>query len=210
MMPELAMNGQFSSPIDILCPSPASEIPLLAATIRTDERRTVVTASRRTWVALAAVVGAVSLLLGACGSGAAPPMKPAKAQAEIEHAYSTLFNFANHSVSAKTAVIQNGSTLRAALKQALSSSLAKRAAGAEVIAVRLLSAEQCQQAALVSPCARVTYNLLGPTHEPLFTPPSSGYAIYVKGRWLVAKATICGLLELFYSTSGHNGVPLGC
>jgi len=173
------------------------------------------TASRRTWMILAAMVGAFSLLLGACGAGAVPSTKTAntktaKAKAEIEHGYSTLFNFANHSVSAKTAVIENGSSLRVALEQALSSSLAKQAAGAEVIAVRLLSAEQCKQAALVSPCAMVTYNLLGPTHAPLFTTPSSGYAVDVKGRWLVAKATICGLLELFYSTSGHKGVPSGC
>ncbi|HXY29046.1 MAG TPA: hypothetical protein VEH82_12280 [Acidimicrobiales bacterium] len=137
-------------------------------------------------------------------------MKPAKAKAEIEHAYSTLFNFANHSVSAKTAVIENGGTLRAALKQALSSSLAKQATGAEVITVRLLSTVQCQEAALVAPCAVVTYNLLGPTHAPLFSTPSSGYAVYVNGRWLVAKTTICGLLELFYSASGHGGVPRGC
>ncbi len=186
------------------------EIPILAATIGTDERLTVVTASRRTCVTLAAVVGVVSLLLGTCGSSAAASTKTAKAQAEIQHAYSTLFNFANHSVSAKTAVIQNGSALRASLKQALSSSLAKKAAGAKVIAVRLLSTLQCREAALVSPCAMVTYNLLGPTHAPLFSTPSSGYATYVKGRWLVAKATICGLLELFYSASGHKGVPSGC
>lgn len=137
-------------------------------------------------------------------------MKPSEAKAEIEHAYSTLFNFANHNVSTKTAVIQNGSALRAALKQALSSSLAKKATGAEVITVKVLSAEQCQEAALVSPCAMVTYNLLGPMHVPLFSTPSSGYAVYVNGRWLVAKATICGLLELFYSASGHAGVPSGC
>ncbi len=172
------------------------------------------TASRRTWVTISAVLGAVSLLLGACGSSVTPPssapMNPAKAKAEIEHAYSTLFNFANHSVSAKTAVIENGSTLRAALTQALSSSLAKQAAGAEVTAVRLLSAKECTQAALVSPCAKVTYNLLSPTHAPLFATPSSGYAVYVNGRWLVAKTTICGLLELFYSASGHGGVPSGC
>jgi len=168
------------------------------------------TASRRTWVNVAATVGAVSLLLGACGASAAPSTQTANAKAEISHAYSTLFDFANHSVSAKTAVIQNGSTLRTALKQALSSSLAKEATGAKVISVRLLSTLQCQEAALVSPCAMVTYNLLGPTHEPLFSTPSSGYAVYVKGRWLVAKATICGLLELFYSTSGHKGVPSGC
>ncbi len=168
------------------------------------------TAARRTRVTLVATVGAVSLLLGACGASAAASTKTAKAEAEIQHAYSTLFNFANHSVSAKTAVIQDGSTLRAALKQALSSSLAKKAAGAEVIAVRVRSTLQCQEAALVSPCAKVTYNLLGPTHAPLFSTPSSGYAVYVKGRWLVAKPTICGLLELFYSTSGHKGVPSGC
>jgi hypothetical protein len=137
-------------------------------------------------------------------------MSPTKAKVETEHAYSTLFDFANHSVSAKTAVIQNGSTLGAALTQALSSSLAKQATGAEVTAVRLLSTTQCQQAALVSPCAKVTYNLLGANHAPLFATPAAGYAVYVNGRWLVAKATICGLLELFYSASGHKGVPTGC
>jgi len=157
----------------------------------------------------AALVGSVSLLLAASGLGAAS-MNPAKTKASIEHAYSTLFNFANHSVLAKTAVIENGSTLRAALKQALSSSLAKQAAGAKVIAVKLLSTLQCQEAAVISPCAKVTYNLLGPTHAPLFATPASGYAVYVNGRWLVAKATICALLELFYSASGHKGVPIGC
>lgn len=166
-------------------------------------------ARRTTRMTLMAAVCAMAALVASCGASPSA-IKPAKAKADIEHAYTTLFNFTNHSVAAKTAEIQDGRTLHTALKQALSSSLAKQAAGAEVLKVRLLSAAGCRQAALPSPCAKVTYNLLSPAHAPLFATPSLGYAVHVDGRWLVAKSTICGLLELFYSTSGRNGSPQGC
>lgn len=158
---------------------------------------------------LAALLVVVSLLVGASVSGAAP-MKPAKAKAEIGHAYDTLFNFSNHRVSAKTAVIQDGGTLRKALSEALASSLAKKATGATVVSVQLLAATQCRNDALPSPCAKVTYNLLGADKAPLFATPAAGYAVYLGGRWLVAKSTICGLLALFYSASGRRGSPPNC
>lgn len=165
--------------------------------------------NRHVWMELVGIMAVFALLAAACGSSPAQ-VGPAQAKAEIGHAYETLFNFSNDSVEAKTAVVQDGSTLRAAITQALSSSLAKEAAGAKVSAVQLLSGTSCTQAALRSPCAKVTYNLLSPSHTPLFATPSMGYAVDVGGRWLVAKSTICGLLELFYSTSGHLGKPPGC
>jgi hypothetical protein len=152
----------------------------------------------------------LAVLAGACGSGRPAQTSPQEAKTAIGRAYATLFNFADHDVEAKTAVIQDGSALRAAITQALSSPLAKKATGATVSAVQLLSAARCGEAAVPSPCARVTYDLLGPSGRPLFTTPSIGYAAYVSDRWLVAKSTICGLLGLFYSASGHEGQPPGC
>ncbi len=166
-------------------------------------------AGRRVRVALAAAVLAVGALLAACGSNPAQ-INQADAKAAISRAYATLFDFSNHDVESKVSAIEDGSSLRAALTQALSSSLAERAAGARVSAMQLLSAASCRQSAIASPCAKVTYNLLSPERTPLFATPSIGYAVYAKGRWLVAKSTICGLLSLFYSTSGQPGSPPGC
>ena len=155
-------------------------------------------------VVICAVVGLI-----ACAAG--PSLaSTAQAKTAIARDYATLFDFANANVAAKTAVIQDGRALRQALTQALSSSLAKEAGGAKVLSVHLRSASACRQAALPSPCAEVTYELLSPSQTPLFPTPSSGYAVYIQRHWLVAKSTICGLLELFYSTSGHHGSPPGC
>jgi len=153
------------------------------------------------------VAGALALLLTGCG--ASTPTQ-ASAKQGISRVYDSLFNFTNKNLSVKLADIQNGSSLKTAISQALSSSLAHEATGARVDTVKLLSTSTCSQEMLSSPCAEVTYDLLGTTGQPLFTTPSSGYAVYVSGNWLVAKATICSLLELFYSASGRSGSPPGC
>jgi hypothetical protein len=156
----------------------------------------------------AAVVLVLLLLLAACGTNS-PKMNPAKARGEIGRAYGTVFNFASKKVPPKASSIQNGSSLDEALTQALSSSFAKRATGARVDSVKLLRSKACSQDALPSPCALVTYDLLGP-HGTTLLSHSSGYAVYLQGKWLVAKSTICGLLELFYEVSGRSGYPPGC
>lgn len=161
----------------------------------------------RTWVS--AFVLGLAVVLASCATSTST-MNPATAKTQIGHAYSTLFNFSNKNVSAKVSLIQNGSSVERALSEALSSSLAKSATGARVDAVQLLGASDCSQDALPAPCARVTYDLLGAGGAPLFTTPSSGYAVYLGGRWLVAKSTICSLLGLFYSASGRSGSPPGC
>jgi len=148
------------------------------------------------------------LLLAACGTSY-PRMNPTKAKNEIEHAYGTVFNFSNKKVSSKTSSIQNGSSLEKALTQVLSSSLGKEATGARVDSVKLLASTACSQVPLPWPCALVTYDVLGPNGTTLLS-RSSGYAVYAQGKWLVAKSTICGLLQLFYQETGRSGYPPGC
>lgn len=149
------------------------------------------------------------MLLAACGSSSSS-INPATAKADISRAYGTLFNFADPSVSSKTAVIENGASLQGAVSQALSSSLAKSAAGARVDSVQLLSDSACSRVPLASPCAKVVYEILGTNGAPLLPTPSTGYAVYQDGKWRVARTTICSLLGLFYSASGRPESPPGC
>ncbi len=180
---------------------------------------------RRTNRLPAAVVGlALALALTACSSTAPPSKEAAKAPArsqakvnptlapgEVEHAYTTLFDMADKSVAPKLAVIQDGETLRQAITQAVSSSLASTAAGAKVINVKILPAAGCQQSAMPSPCAEVTYDILGTNGQPILPSASTGYAVFANGTWVVAKDTICSLLQLFESTQGKaNVTPRGC
>jgi len=148
------------------------------------------------------------LLLAGCGAST-PKMNPAQAKTGIDRAYGTVFNFSSRKVASKAASIQNGSSLDRALADALSSSFASRATGARVDGVELQGTTSCNQDALPSPCALVTYDLLGPNGSTLLS-HSKGYAVFTQGKWLVAKSTICGLLELFYEVSGHSGYPPGC
>lgn len=167
--------------------------------------------ARVRWLAVAAV--AVSFATGGCGSGKSvttTTLGAGAAKAEIARAYGTLFDFTSGTVADKLAVIEDGSSLRSALTQALSSSLAKNATGAKVHSVMLLSAGACREGGVTHPCAKVSYDLLGPKGTPLFSTPSTGYAVAPRGRWLVAKSTICSLLSLFYSASGRSGSPPGC
>lgn len=124
---------------------------------------------------------------------------------DIEHAYSTLFDLANPAISPKLLVVQDGSALTKAFTVALHSALAKEAAGAKVDTIKIEQGATCTKEFLPSPCAAVTYDILGPSGKPVLT-GSSGGAVYLRSRWLVAKSTICTLLTL------DNGgtTPSGC
>jgi hypothetical protein len=170
------------------------------------------TSRRRRWGWCSAVLVAATLGTAACSSSttsSAPPPNPATAQADIQVPYGTLFNLSNNNVNAMLATIQDGESLRAATTNALTSPLSKSATGATVSAVSLLSASECAAAKVPHPCAKVTYSILGPGGQVLL-PNSTGYAVYVDGHWLVAKATICGLFELLYQTENKTGTPQGC
>jgi len=127
----------------------------------------------------------------------------------VPRAYRTLFNLSDKSVTAKLDVVEDGQTLRRAMAEALASPLAAAAAGAAVHQVTLLGRPACQNALEPWPCARVVYDIVA-TNGSALEANSAGYAVYVGGRWLVAKNTVCGLFELLYTTENKSGTPPGC
>jgi hypothetical protein len=130
------------------------------------------------------------------------------APTDIAKVYDSLFNLSNKSVGVKLAAIQDGSSLRTATTVALSSPLAAEATGARVTHVKLLSDSQCQQAGVASPCASVTYDILRKGGKVLL-PNARGYAVFVNGKWLVSKPTVCALFSEAYTLLG-KGTPPGC
>jgi hypothetical protein len=140
-------------------------------------------------------------------TSAPPATLPAAAvsKADIEHAYTTLFDLANPAVPPKLLVVQDGSSLKAAFTAAIHSALAKEAAGATVLSVTVHQGSDCSAKILPSPCASVIYDILGPNKKPVLT-GSAGAAVYLSGKWLVAKSTICTLLTL----DNGGSTPSGC
>ena len=134
---------------------------------------------------------------------------PATAQADISTVYNTLFNLANPALAGKVAVIQDGAGISTALQQALSSSEASASQGSKIDSINVLTAAQCAKQSLPPQCAHVMYDILG-TGGTAILPGNNGYAVFVNGQWLVAKATICQLLGLFYTAEGKTGSPPGC
>ena len=150
----------------------------------------------------------VAVLAAACGSSQ-PAIDQAAARVEIIHHYQTLFNLSDPSVEPKLAVVENGGGLRAAVTEALGTSLAASAAGATVHRVTFLSSSACTDASEPSPCAKVVYDIVG-TNGTALQAGAAGYAVLVGGKWLVAKNTVCGLFQLLYTTEGRTGTPPGC
>ncbi|MDE3086210.1 MAG: hypothetical protein KGJ77_05530 [Acidobacteriota bacterium] len=154
-------------------------------------------------------MAALSLTAAACSSGPSVP-SASESQAQITTAYKTLFNFADRSSeSAKVALIQDGTALKSSLDQALASPLASAAQGASVSSVPILGDSDCTGKKVPSPCAHVKYSILGSGGTALLS-NQDGYASYASGKWLVAKVTICQLLQEFYAASGNSGSPPGC
>lgn len=161
-------------------------------------------------VTVIALVAAVSFGAAACGSSTSTPTyNKATAGTDINSAYKTVFDLANPSLDPKIAAIQDGSSIKTAFNQALTSSLAKSSAGSKLDSFTILSDAKCKSANVPTPCAKVVYDIDGPTGTAIL-PNSQGYAVYANGKWLVAKATICGLLDLFKQASGQTGTPQGC
>jgi len=129
----------------------------------------------------------------------------ATSKADVERSYSVLFDLANPAIAPKLAVVQDGSALKSAFTTALKSPLAKSAAGASVSKVTIEQGSSCKNEFLPSPCAKVVYDILSPGGKVLL-PNAAGLAIYQKGRWIVARVTICTLLEL----ENAGATPPGC
>jgi len=178
--------------------------------------------ARRRTPRVVAVAVMAGLTLGAAACSSSPSttattkattttvaIDPATAQADISTTYNTLFNLANPDLASKVAVIQNGSSISAAMQQALSSSEASASQGSKIDSVNVLTAAQCAKQSLPPQCAHVVYDILG-TGGTAILPNNNGYAVFTDGKWLVAKVTICTLLGLFYSAEGKTGSPPGC
>jgi hypothetical protein len=169
----------------------------------------------------ALLAAGLSICLAACGSSGSPPgstttasgsnsttttsISSASADAEIRSAYTTLFALDNPAVAPKLAAVQDGAQLKQAFVKELKSPLAKLAAGAKVLSITIEKGTSCRSEALPSPCAKVTYDILSPKHKPVLA-NSKGFAVYLNGRWLVAKTTICTLMSL----ANDNVMPKGC
>jgi len=151
---------------------------------------------------------ALALVAAACSSGSSEP-SAATSKQEIGTVYDKLFNFANKSVSDKVAAVQDGTQLKTALEQGLSSPLASGVSGARIDSITLVPDSTCSQQNVPSPCAKVNYDILASNGTPVLS-GQTGYATYGSGQWLVAKKTICGLLGTLYSVEGKTGVPPGC
>ena len=160
-----------------------------------------------------ALLAALTVGAAACSSGGGSATtvtyNSATVQSDVSTVYQTLFNLANKDVNAKVAVIQGGASLKAAMSEALASSLSNSSAGATVHSATVVSASQCSSKKVPSPCAVVNYDINGTNGAPIL-PNNTGYASFQNGHWLVAKATICVLLGLFRQTEGKSGSAQGC
>ena len=166
------------------------------------------TSSRAVSVLVLLAVGA-----SACGGSSTPtttaPPNPATAQASIAKTYNALFNFTNKSVQAKEALIQGGSALTEGITDAQTSSLSSGIGGAQVTSATLMTGASCTTEKVSSPCAAVDYSITSTENTVLYA-GQKGYAVYVAGKWLMAKVTICNLLDLFWGAEGKKGSPPGC
>ncbi|HLX87170.1 MAG TPA: hypothetical protein VKR22_01720, partial [Acidimicrobiales bacterium] len=155
----------------------------------------------------------VGVTAGACSSSntaaTTTTVNAATAEQDIAAAYCTVFNFQDKTVATKIAVIQNGATITGSFSDALNSSLSSAATGSKIDTTDLLTSAQCTTQKLPSPCAKITYDLLGAGGSSLLA-AQTGYAVDVNGKWLVAHLTICTLLGLFYNAEGKAGSPPGC
>jgi len=137
-----------------------------------------------------------------------PTTETSSDSAAVTQAFDTLFD-PSASIADRVAVIQDGSSVQSAFSMAFSSSLSASATGAKVDDVSFPDSSSCTQTGLTSPCAQVTYDILG-TGGTALLPDNQGYAVSVDGTWLVATNTVCTLLGLFYQAEGQTGNPPGC
>ena len=158
------------------------------------------------------LLAVLPLAAAACSGSSSPttttkPVDSAAAPALIAQSFGTLFDFSNKSVNNKVAVIQGGAQVKASLEQALASPLSSASVGAKIDSSTVESGSACTSQHISSPCAKVSYEIEEANGSSI---TESGYAVYDNGSWLVAKATICSLLDLFYQASGKSGSPAGC
>jgi ABC-type phosphate/phosphonate transport system substrate-binding protein len=124
---------------------------------------------------------AVAVLMGASACGGGSSNSTAKQTAEITTAYTSFFN-ASTPAATRLASLQNGANYTPQLTQL--GKLMPSTLGAKVDSV-----------AITGNTAAVTYELIN-NGQSLLGKPSTGSAVKVGGKWLVASSTFCGLASL--------------
>jgi hypothetical protein len=152
-------------------------------------------------LSVGAVAAGIAVTLAACGGGSSSSssttttQSPAQATAAITTNWTAFFNGANPDANSKLALLQNGNKLSAQFNKNLNNPAAATTAG-KVTNVALLPSSQCQQAAVPSPCAKVSYDLVArSTGAPLLA-GQTGYATFQNGKWLISQNTFCALISL--------------
>jgi len=133
--------------------------------------------------AFTVVVLALGFIAAACGSSGSSE-SPAQAKAKIKTNWEKFFDPAIP-VSAKPALIENGSQMQQILQTQSTNPLAK-SIKTVVTDVTLSGNNQ----------AVVTYNILSTqTNDTLLPPGSKGQAVKQDGNWKVSTTTFCGLIH---------------
>ena len=132
---------------------------------------------------VAILVALVALGTTACGGSS---QSPAAARAEITRNWEALFAV-NRSIDTRMTDLQNGARHRPNIETLVNSPLTKGTA-AKVREVILNSAAK-------PPSAVVRYDILV-SGKPVTANPFSGTALRLNGRWVMAEATLCGLVSL--------------
>lgn len=120
-------------------------------------------------------------------------MDEATAKAQITANFTKFFNGADTDVNGKLALLEDGDKYRDTFIQS-SQGAAAKASSTRVTAIEFLTAADCSQSGIPSPCAKVTNDLLV-NGQPALSGQKS-YAVYVNGQWKVAAITYCGLIAL--------------
>jgi hypothetical protein len=117
----------------------------------------------------------------------------ADAIAAIKKAFTTFFGGSGTTVDAKLEVLQNAETYRSMVADASSNPQFQQLTS-DIRDVSLLGATECSAAKEVSPCAKVTFDLLVGGAPMLAA--QEGHAVKVDGAWKVSSSTWCAVVSV--------------
>ena len=148
-------------------------------------------------VAAACVVAATAWVATGAGASTSGSTGSTKATKQVTAAFVTLFNANEKNIKDRQAVLQDAAKYKASFTKLFTGTLAKtNPTEAKVTAVTFPSAAACTAATKSSKCAAVTYDIDTATTGSTLLTNVSGYAVDVKGHWLVSDATFCSLAKL--------------
>ncbi len=152
-------------------------------------------------LSVGAVAAGIAVMLAACSSGSSSSssttttQNPAQATALITTNWTAFFNGGNSNNASKLVLLQNNGKLSAVFYKNYANPAAATTA-AKVTNVAVLSSSDCQSAAVPSPCAKVSYDLVNRTTGAPLLAGQTGYATFQNGKWMISQNTFCALIAL--------------